>query len=239
MLRIYSGKASSYSWDAMEKIWRFRHQQFVERFGWEDVRRADGREIDEFDTDQAIHLALFAGHRVVGYSRLLPTTMPHLLSDVYPHLMGQRSWRREPSVYEWTRCVASEDNGRINGIPASHLLMTGVMEFCLTAGIEALIVETHPKLVNQLLTTGWDVTVLNQPAVLDEKLVVPIEARPSKAGLLQHHRLYSMEGSTLVLSRETANPLDSSASLDRLSFLAPGDARAVAQPPAHLQKTFH
>jgi acyl-homoserine lactone synthase len=239
MLEIFTGALMARHWKAMEKIWRFRHEQFVERFGWEDVRRADGREIDAFDTEGAIHLALFSGRLVVGYSRLLPTTTPHLLSDVYPHLMGERTWRREPTVYEWTRCVASEDNARINGLQASHLLMTGVMEFCLTAGIEALIVETHPKLVNLLLTTGWDVTVLNQPSVLGEKLVVPIEARPSKSGLMQHHRLYSMEGSTLVLSTEMTNPLDGSAFLNRLSFLAPGEARAVARQPERLDKIFH
>lgn len=239
MLEIFTGASMARHWEAMEKIWRFRHEQFVERFGWEDVRRADGREIDAFDTEEAIHLALFSGRRVVGYSRLLPTTTPHLLSDVYPHLMGERTWRREPAVYEWTRCVASEDEVRINGLQASHLLMTGVMEFCLTAGIEALIVETHPKLVNLLLTTGWDVTVLNQPSVLDEKIVVPIEARPSKSGLMQHHLLYSMEGSTLALSTEMTNPLDGSTSLNRLSFLAPGEARAVALQPARLDKIFH
>ncbi|WP_414815963.1 acyl-homoserine-lactone synthase [Rhizobium sp. IY2] len=36
----------------MEKIWRFRHEQFVERLGWEALCRNDGLEIDQFDHDR-------------------------------------------------------------------------------------------------------------------------------------------------------------------------------------------
>ncbi|WP_341487799.1 acyl-homoserine-lactone synthase [Pararhizobium sp. A13] len=233
MLKVFFGDSIARHWDTMENIWRFRHLQFVERFGWEEIRRADGREVDQFDTDQAIHLALFSGPKVVGYSRLLPTTAPHLLSDVYPHLMGGRPWRREHAVYEWTRCVATQGEIRLNGVLASHILMTGVMEFCLTAGIEALIVETHPKLVNLLVTTGWDVTILNQPSVLEEKLVVPIEARPSAAGLILHQRIYSMHGSTLAIALDTPNPVRPDENLKRLPFLARGEARAIDGHPTN------
>ncbi|AYG64215.1 MULTISPECIES: acyl-homoserine-lactone synthase [Rhizobium] len=204
----------------MEKIWRFRHQQFVERFGWEALRRSDGREIDQFDHEQALHLVLFCEDAVVGYSRLLPTTEPHLLSDIYPHIMNGQAWPRAPEIYEWTRCVAAEGAGLINHIPASHVLMTGVMEFCLVAGITSLIVETHPKLVDLLISTGWEVTKLSLPSVLGQELIMPIQAKPSLCGLMQHHRLYSIEASTLSLEPELRNPLRPEVTLGHLPFLA-------------------
>ncbi|MGO7163528.1 hypothetical protein ACCS78_30340 [Rhizobium johnstonii] len=85
MIRFYVGRHESHG-QAMEKIWRFRHEQFVERLGWEALRRNDGLEIDQFDHDRALH------------TRLLPTTEPHLSSDVYPQIMKGQAWPRSPEI---------------------------------------------------------------------------------------------------------------------------------------------
>ncbi|MDQ0421053.1 acyl-homoserine lactone synthase [Peteryoungia aggregata LMG 23059] len=201
----------------MEQVWRFRHHQFVERLGWEACRRSDDREIDQFDGDEAIHLPLIVDGAVVGYSRLLPTTRPHLLSDVYPHLMDGADWPRGARIFEWTRCISEVSERRISSVPISNILMTGVMEYCLVAGIETLVVETHPKLVNLLVSTGWEVMPLAAPSVLDGSLIVPITARPSRAGLLRHHELYGINGSVLDLERAPCNPFGP-APLVRLPF---------------------
>ncbi|SEP36985.1 acyl-homoserine lactone synthase [Rhizobium tibeticum] len=224
MIRLYVGRPAS-SGQAMEEIWRFRREQFVERLGWEALRRSDGLEIDQFDHDRALHLALFCEDTIVGYSRLLPTTEPHLLSDVYPQIMNGRTWPRSPEIFEWTRCVVAEGEILINGIPASHVLMTGVMEFCLVAGITSMIVETHPRLVELLTSTGWRVTQLGLPSVLDGGLIVPIQATPSMSGLMKHHLLYSIRGSTLLLEPEVRNPLKPGATLRHLPYLDHGEIR--------------
>jgi len=194
----------------MEQVWRFRHEQFVERLGWEACRRADGREIDQFDGNEAVHLPLIVDGSVVGYSRLLPTSRPHLLSDVYPYLMDGGAWPRGQRIYEWTRCIAEVSDKTICGVPISNILMTGVLEYCLVAGIQMLVVETHPRLLNLLLTTGWDVMPLAAPSVLEGSLIVPITARPSMAGLLKHHELYRITGSVLNLELAPGNPFGAS-----------------------------
>ncbi|WP_245511465.1 acyl-homoserine-lactone synthase [Rhizobium leguminosarum] len=217
MIRLYVGRHESRG-QAMEKIWRFRHEQFVERLGWEALRRNDGLEIDQFDHDRALHLALFFEDTVVGYTRLLPTTEPHLLSDVYPQIMKGQAWPRSPEIFEWTRCIVAEGQILINGVSASHVLMTGVMEFCLVAGITSVIVETHPKLVQLLVSTGWNVTELGPPSLLNGVLIVPIQAKPSMSGLRKHHQLYSIQGSTLLLEPEVRNPLKPEATLHHLHY---------------------
>ncbi|QND45953.1 GNAT family N-acetyltransferase (plasmid) [Rhizobium lusitanum] len=228
MIRIFIGHSAS-NQDAMEKIWRFRHEQFVERLGWHALRREDGREIDQFDHQQALHLALIREGEVVGYSRLLPTAEPHLLSHVYPEIMHGGKWPCGPGIFEWTRCVVAEGDILINGLPAAHVLMTGVMEFCLAAGIASLIVETHPNLVNLLISTGWDVNTLAASSYLDNEVIVPIQATPSVSGLLRHHSLYSMQGSTLQLERGFQNPLRPDVPLSHLEFLHPGEARLAEE----------
>ena len=85
---------------------KLRHQVFVEERRWEALRRPDGHDIDQFDTDEAIHILAIEDGAVVGYSRLLPTVGPHLLSAVYPGL-AERPIPRAPNIFEWTRyCVS-------------------------------------------------------------------------------------------------------------------------------------
>lgn len=234
MIKVYVG-CSATNEQTMEKIWRFRHEQFVERLGWEAIRRSDGLEIDQFDRDRAVHLALFHEDAVVGYTRLLPTTEPHLLSDVYPQIMNGGTWPRSPDIFEWTRCVAEGDI-LINQVPASHVLMTGVMEFCLVAGITSVIVETHPKLVDLLISTGWQVTKLGLPSLLEGGLIVPIQAKPSMAGLMKHHQLYSIQGTTLLLEPELRNPLKPETTLSHLPYLAHARVRSNHNESAYLAK---
>ena len=58
--------------DAMEQAYRLRHDVFVDELGWSDLKREDGREIDQFDDSRAVHMLCIEGDRVLGYQRLLP-----------------------------------------------------------------------------------------------------------------------------------------------------------------------
>ncbi|MGG7539859.1 acyl-homoserine-lactone synthase [Rhizobium sp. ZK1] len=178
MIKICIGQSDANS-ALMEEIWRFRHQQFVERRGWEALRKSDGREIDQFDHDSAIHFALLKNDTIIGYSRLLPTIQPHLLSNVYPQIMKGRNWPRSHDVFEWTRCAVTDAKEMIDGVSASRVLMVGVLEFCRAAGISSLIAQTHPKLINSLLASGWQAQMLSEVTVFDNQLIVPIEVKPS------------------------------------------------------------
>ncbi len=40
----------------LEEMHRIRHRIYVEGRGWKALRKSDGREVDEFDTDDAVYL---------------------------------------------------------------------------------------------------------------------------------------------------------------------------------------
>lgn len=169
--------------DAFEAIARFRHKVFVDQLGWEAVRRPDEREIDAYDSDEAIHIALFGekdGQRCVeAYSRLLPTTRPHLLDDVYPQILRGASVPSSPDVYEWTRSsgMPRQDSSGYVYARSTGLVYLGVVEWCLAAGIEALTVEIHPVLVTPLSELGFDVYPLAAPSRLEDgTAIVPVIA---------------------------------------------------------------
>jgi acyl-homoserine lactone synthase len=68
---------------ALDQHHRIRHDIYVGERKWMDLERADGREIDQFDTDRTVYLlGIEPGKGVVGGSRLVPTLEPHLMSDV-------------------------------------------------------------------------------------------------------------------------------------------------------------
>ncbi|MFM2281549.1 MAG: hypothetical protein RLZZ444_3780 [Pseudomonadota bacterium] len=212
----------------MEDVWQFRHRQFVDRLGWKELSSDDGRERDRFDTDDAIHLVVSKANRVVGYTRLLRTSEPHLLSEVYPELMDGADWPRAADIYEWTRCISDQEAGLIDEVQASHLLITAVLEFCLVAKIRGLIVETHPKLVNWMLETGYKVETLAAPKEMKGVPVVPVYIGATLSALQRHQSMFGIRHSTLEIDEGLINPVDGRSLLRHLPTVAP--AKAAAGP---------
>ncbi len=106
MLMVISGSDIGRHASLMERVFRFRHKIFVEEKRWEDLRHPDGLERDRFDDEHAVHQVCLNGDEIVGYQRLLPTTRPHLLTDVLQDLCRQKPPRGR-RIFEWTRfCVA-------------------------------------------------------------------------------------------------------------------------------------
>lgn len=128
--------------EEMEQVWRLRHAVFVEEKGWHDLARPDGREIDQFDTPHAVHVLAIEEGRVIGYSRLLPTTRPHLLSDVLPQLC-EGELPRGHDTWEWTRqAVARSHRARGKAVnPVSLALLSGILEWGMAHGVRRLVLQ--------------------------------------------------------------------------------------------------
>jgi len=69
--------------DVLENYFRIRHQIYVVERKWMDLDRPDKREIDQFDTDEAVYLIGLEGRSIVAAMRLVPTTAPTLLSELF------------------------------------------------------------------------------------------------------------------------------------------------------------
>jgi acyl-homoserine lactone synthase len=153
---------------------RLRHQVFVEERHWEALRKSDGYEIDQFDTDDATHILAIEEGAVVGYSRLLPTVGPHLLSDVYPFL-ARRPIPRAPDVFEWTRyCVSPRKRGETAIGNVGSRVLFGVLLYAYTEGVGRLTMETDPLWATRFFDFGFDVEPLGLPQTLDAEPVVAL-----------------------------------------------------------------
>lgn len=184
----------------LEKIYRFRHALFVERLNWEACRRPDGREIDQFDGPGCIHLAYLEGGEITAYTRLLPTTRPHLLTAVYPHLAQRGPAPRGATVYEWTRCgtLPARREGRTGLIdPATAGIFTAAAEVARARGLDGLLAQTHPILVNRLMSCGWDVEPLGLPTRYNGHAILAVYARLMPDTVASSRAFFGLQASPL------------------------------------------
>ncbi len=176
MIRVInSDNAHLYS-DLLDACFRLRHRVFVERRGWSDLARTDGREIDQFDTDDAVHFArVDETGRVLAYARILPTTGPHLLSDVYPWLCERPVPPTGAHVVEWTRhCVDPDEVAGRAAVKASNELILGVLEWCHARGITHATCQGDPLWITRTLQLGFGVEPLGLPQQIGDELVVAL-----------------------------------------------------------------
>jgi acyl-homoserine lactone synthase len=182
----------------MEQAYRLRHNVFVDEMGWEDLRKPDGREIDQFDDGRALHMLYIEDDRVLGYQRMLPSMRPHLLTEVLPHLC-EGDFPVGPHIWEWTRyCVTREhrDRGRILS-PAGNLLLSSIVEWGLASGVGKIIIEMNPLWLLRLVQLNFRVTPLGLPQQIGKDSIIAVTAAFDRRTL---QKLQEMRGNVAQAS---------------------------------------
>lgn len=81
----------------IEQMHRLRHRVFKDRLKW-DVRSFGGLEIDQFDMLDATYL-IVGEAGVQGSWRILPTTGPYMLRDVFRQLLDGKEPPDSPAIW--------------------------------------------------------------------------------------------------------------------------------------------
>ena len=171
--------------DALTQMFRLRHRIFVERMGWEALRRPDAMDKDQFDNADAIYLILLDEEgTVIGTHRLLPTVRPHLFTELFADFCNVKGIQVGPKIYELNRtCVDEERLPRDKREWARKQIMAGLMEFGVYAGIEQLTVLTPLDILFRYLLIGWDIKPLGVPREVDGVKQAAVAVRVDEAAL--------------------------------------------------------
>ena len=112
-MRIISGDAASLPGDMVTRVARYRHEVFVRRLGW-TLGCPDGWEYDQFDREDTVHVVALDKRtgEIRGVARLLPTTRPYLLSEVFPGLLHGLPAPASAKIWELSRFAAVNVNAR-------------------------------------------------------------------------------------------------------------------------------
>jgi acyl-homoserine lactone synthase len=155
--------------NVLEDMFRLRHRIFVEKMGWEALRKPDGIEKDQFDTPEAVYLILQDddGH-VIGSHRLLPTLKPHLFSELFPEMCNVHGIKRGANVYELNRTCVDED--RLDPKKqewARQQIIAGLVEFSHRAGIGHVTILTPLEVMFRYMLMGIEVKPLGLHKKID------------------------------------------------------------------------
>lgn len=198
MLEVIDRHNSDLYQNELESIYRYRHWYFVDRLDWKAIYREDGREIDNYDNEDAIHLAKFKAGRIVSYTRLIPTSKPHLLSHVYPEIMDGHEYETGEDVYEWTRFSVDPEFGNLAKLNEETMfIFHGIAEYCVQQNIKHLIVETHPLYMTWLSEMGWDVAPISKIKRIEGKKVVAFTTAPTAETISIGRKMLSLNESVL------------------------------------------
>ena len=152
----------------IEQHYRIRHDIYIAERKWQGLLSHDGIERDQFDTADATYLLAIEQERVVGGLRVLPTTKPHLLSEVFPQLAEVKGLPRAPDIVECTRLFAVKErrNGWNHGALVGQIVC-GNLEYCLGAGISAFTFMFEAWYLPRLHELGWKIDPLGLPALIE------------------------------------------------------------------------
>lgn len=160
MLRIISPENRKLFTQDLDGYLRLRKKILINQLGW-DLKSIDGKEIDQFDHDQAHYLIykLPKTGTIAGGVRLTPSTVPNLTLDVFANLIDpQKGFSPSPDVWECSRFVIDsmkiETQGRLIK-EATLVLFIGMIEYGLSHQIHAYIATTEIRLERIIRMARW------------------------------------------------------------------------------------
>lgn len=183
---IDSTNAHEYEW-ALDQMFQLRYQIYVKERGW-DLKHENGRERDQFDHEAATYLLAFDKQRnVAAGGRFIPSTAPHLLADVFPHLVERGPVPRGPSIWEFTRIFVAPRH-RETGL-AGHI-GTAVAEYLNLVGATHMTCVCDTFFVPFAMEAGWDVKMLGLPVKEGNDEYVAIHVPINEAMLDSSRRFF-------------------------------------------------
>jgi len=153
--------------DVYPQLLRLRYKQFKERQAY-DVPVFEDMEYDQYDTPATTYLVrLDDDGQLVGTSRLVPTTNPYMLKDLWPDMVDG-DLPCSPAVWEGTRiCIdkglAPELRDRVK-----WEIVLGYLEFGLANGIERYIGVMQNLIWSRVfMQSGWGAEFLGAERMID------------------------------------------------------------------------
>lgn len=169
MIRLFARTAINRSVREIDAMFRSRAETFSGRLGWEVVVK-DGYERDRFDELNPLYVISVDpdSDEYWGSLRLLPTTGPNMVRDVFPQLLGEDEQVAHATIWEVSRiCVANCANQpeRMKSWLNYALceLLLGVGEIAIPAKLTKIIAVFDARMLRILRATGCSLRIIGSP----------------------------------------------------------------------------
>lgn len=111
-MNVLAGKSDTLTKELLGRVAVYRHKVFVETLGW-DLKTKNGEELDQFDRPDTLYvISQDDDAQVNGCARLLPTSGPYLLGEIFPELMNGLPIPCSDDVWELSRFATVDFSNR-------------------------------------------------------------------------------------------------------------------------------
>jgi N-acyl-L-homoserine lactone synthetase len=156
----------SISTSALEGMFRLRHEVFKERLNW-DVGCIAGKERDDFDDLNPVYIVCEEDGEVLGSWRLLPTTGPYMLKNVFPELLHGAPAPEADNIWEISRFAVSKrvaGNDSLGTIrKVTNTLLEELFKFASRRKIERIVAVSDIRFERILKRAGLLTTRFGEP----------------------------------------------------------------------------
>lgn len=167
MIQVCIGRAGSPDIPShlIDRMLRVRYQTFYERLGW-DVTVSQGREVDFYDALGPNYIIATDNTReqCLGCLRLLPTTGPNMLRDIFAEVLECPDVPCDTACWEVSRFAmassVSTTSLRFSEVPAA--LINAMMRFAREQGIRRIVGVTTVAIERMVRNFGLEVHRLGE-----------------------------------------------------------------------------
>ena len=213
MLKLIEGSYASFFPREIDAMFRNRAETFSERLGW-DVVVNNGYERDRFDDINPLYLVSVDPdtERYWGSLRLLPTTGPNMLRDVFPQLLDEGEVVESSTIWESSRICAVAVEGQPgrsrNGVNfVVNELVAGIGEVALLAGLTQIVSVFDARIFRVLKAVGCDPEIIGGPQRIGDTMAYAGLFEPDPVRLSVFRTEFGMGNSVLAPgARELAFP---------------------------------
>ena len=151
----------------IEEMFSLRARVFKDRLQW-DVDVRDGKEIDRFDSEDPLYILSTNDEtgRLEGSVRLLPTTGPNMLRDVFPVLLPDGMVVESPIIWESSRFCIEPDMDHIGASRINRItteLLCGLVEVGQRANLSHIVSVYDARMARIFRASNCPAEVIGTP----------------------------------------------------------------------------
>jgi acyl homoserine lactone synthase len=209
MLKTIEGSNASRFPREIDAMLRNRAEVFLDRLRW-SVSVKNGYERDDFDEANPLYLVSVdpSTNKYRGSVRLLPTTGPNMLRDVFPFLLDEGESVESPTIWEISRICAATSSGQPERTRTGFNLVlgeliVGIVEVGLMAGLSQIVAVFDARIYRVVKAAGCNPQLIGRPQRIGDTMSYVGVFDTGNSPLNAIRRAVGIEGSVFALESET------------------------------------
>jgi len=176
MIQLLSPECHALFPHLLAEMHRLRYRVFKQRLDWA-VETGEGMERDRFDAAGPCYLLQRAcDDRIQGCVRLLPSTGPNMLREVFPRLLDGKTVPEDRGIWESSRFaldLTGDGHGMIGGLAQPTIeLFAGMIEFGLSRSLIDIVTVTDLRVERILRRACWPLRRIAEPQSIGSTVAV-------------------------------------------------------------------